>query len=443
MKSLTGHGQVAAGVVDAGLSSAATFCMGLYAARALEPVALGAYALVFTAFVVATRFPSQLIFKPAEIVAVSLPTEARLGILPRSLALGAGPALMSGAAVALWILLAPSSVPPGVVLALTITGMISAFVSPIQDHVRNMLHVGRASWGAAGMSAVLVSAALASLWLLPRSEVPTAWVPFGALAIGNTVSLAIGLGFIRRHARGPAGVPLAFGALARSGAWLLLIALLPTGAAFVCAALMLHLAGPAAMGYAEASRVLGQPPWVLSLGLAAVLGPRSIRAAQRGNRAEARAVSRLFAGLMLLIGVPYILVVGVPWSWNPLIHLVPNAYHVPYLLLLSVAGSLLIGMDWPYRSELIGARRETALAKLETIANLARTAIGATAGVIGAFAIPVGYVCLAVVRSVGYRVALRPVYAHALEPTSSEASEPPRSHSGTILPYEESGRPAS
>ncbi len=439
----SGRRQVAAGVLDAGLSSAATFCMGFYAAHAFEPAALGAYGLVFTAFVVATRFPSQLIFKPAEIIAVSLPSGARLGLVGRSIRLGAFPALVAGMAVMLVTFLAPAGVPPEVVMALTVTGMLSAFISPIQDHVRFMLHIGDTSWGAAGMSGVMVSTALVSLWLLPQSGAPTAWVPFGALAIGNVVSLGTGLWVTSGHTAGdPSCQGLRFRALARSGAWLLLIALLPTGAAFVCAALMLHLAGPAAMGYAEASRVLGQPPWVLSLGLAAVLGPRSIRAAQHGDLQEARSVSRLFAVLMLVIGLPYAVLVGFPWAWSPLPEVVPNAYRVPYLLLLSVIGSLVIGMDWPYRSELIGARRETTLAKLEAVANAVRTAIGATAGAIGAFAIPVGYVCLALVRSVGYRVALRSLYrSHIPTPTSGPGAPLPRHQA--LLPSEETGRPTS
>ncbi len=443
MRNPRARGEILAGVVDAGLSSAATFCMGFYAVRALSPAALGMYGLVFTAFVVATRFPSQLIFKPAELLAVSIPPALRLGLLRRSLPLGVGPALLAGAAVALSTVLAPSTVPRDVVVALTVTGMLSAFVSPIQDHVRHMLHVSEASWRAAAMSALLVAAALVGLWMLPRFDAPAAWVPFGALALGNTVSLGAGLALARGHVVDPLELAkLAFRTLVHSGRWLLVVALLPTGAALISATLVIHLAGAAAMGYAEAGRVLGQPPWVLSMGLAAVLGPRSVRAAQRGHLDDARAVSRLFSGLMLLVGLPYLALVGFPWAASPLTRLVPNAYHVPHLLLLSVIGNIVIGMDWPFRSELIGSGRASTLAKLEAAANAARTSIGATAGVIGAFAIPVGYLAHALVRSAGYRIALRPVYAR---PTATaNRPEPQRSLAAPdpVLPTVEPTRPA-
>lgn len=431
---MSSRSEIVAGVADAALNSVATLGMGFYAARVLEPTALGAYGLVFTAFVVATRFPSQLIFKPAEIVAVSIPEETRLGLLGRSLRLGVGPALLAGVALSLWTLLAPASMPGHVVLALTVTGALSAFVSPIQDHVRHMLHLVDASWDAARMSSVLVAGSLFALWLLPHVHVPSSWVPFGALALGNTVSLAAGLALARGHHTDQPGRPrLRLGALVHSGRWLLIVALLPTGAAFIVAALVVHLAGPAAMGFAEAGRVFGQPPWVLSMGLSAVLGPRSMRAAQRGQLDEARAVSRLFTGLMLLLGLPYLALVAVPWSWSPLVRLIPNAYHVPHLLLINVIGNMVIGMDWPYRSELIGAGRTSALAKLEAVANASRTAIGATAGLIGAFAIPVGYLSLALVRSVGYRIALRPLYPARASWHIPDALQQPLSPEAVLL----------
>ncbi|MBA2671857.1 MAG: hypothetical protein H0U67_15935, partial [Gemmatimonadetes bacterium] len=203
---------------------------------------------------------------------------------------------------------------------------------------------------------------------------------------------------------------LLFGELASAGRWLLLIGLMPLAASFAAAVLVAHLAGAAALGYAEAARVLGQPPFVLSVGLGAVLGPRSIEAARLGKLAQARRVSRTYAVLMLLCGLPYLVLVGFAWEWNPAHRLLPNAYAVSGLVAATILGNILIGMDWPYRSELLGAGRATALARLEGTANLARTGVATTAGVTGAFAIPAGLVTLAALRSVGYRLALRAVW---------------------------------
>ncbi len=406
--------EIPAGVIDAGLSSLATFAIGLYAARALEPAELGAYGLVLTAFLLATRFPAQLIFKPTEIVAVSIPQSTRLELLGRSLWLGWAPALVAAIGVSLWTLVAPPAIPAHVVVALTVSGVIATFVSPIQDHVRHMLHLGGVSWAAAAVSGVQCGSAVVAIWLLPRSNVPIWWVPFGALAIANIASLTLGLGVAWHHFADGADRPtLEFRGLVHSGRWLLLVALLPTGAAFASAALVVHFAGAAAMGFAEAGRILGQPPWVLSMGLAAVLAPHSIRAGQARNLEAARRVSRLFAALMLLVGLPYLAFVAVAWSWSPVPRLIPNAYHIEGLVFMNVIGNILIGMDWPYRSELIGAGRAASLARVEATANAIRTTIGATAGQIGAFAIPMGYVALAVVRSMGYRVALRNLYVGA------------------------------
>jgi O-antigen/teichoic acid export membrane protein len=419
---MSARGEIFAGVLDAALSSLATFTVGLYAARALDPTVLGAYGLVFTAFLVATRFPSQLIFKPAELIALSLPSERRMDLLGRTLTLGLGPALLAALALSLWVVLAPTSVPADAVVALTLTGMFSAFVSPIQDHVRHVLHLGNSSWAAAIVSGVQAAAALAGLWLLSAGGLPDAWVPLGALGLANLLSLSIGLLYARSpHVDRDALPALRFKGLVQPGRWLLLVALLPTGAAFVAAALVVHLAGSAAMGYAEAGRVLGQPPWVLSMGLAAVLGPRSARAAQQGDLAAARAVSRLFAGIMLLLALPYLLLVGIGWSWSPFARLIPSAYQVPHLVLINILGSTLIGMDWPYRAELIGVGRSATLARLEASANAARVTIAGAAGVLGAFAIPTGYIAMAVVRSVGYRMVLPRQYGSTSEGRTTTA----------------------
>ena len=74
----------------------------------------------------------------------TLPKRPDSGCCGEVCLLGMGPAFAAAVAMVLWTLLAPPSVPPTVVTALSVTGMLTAFISPIQDHVRFMLHIGRA-----------------------------------------------------------------------------------------------------------------------------------------------------------------------------------------------------------------------------------------------------------------------------------------------------------
>ena len=90
-----------AGVFDAAFSSLATFTVGFFAARFLEPVTLGGYALVFSAFLLLTKIPAQFLFKPAEIAVVSFPDHVRLNFLRHTLSLGALPALLPALALSL------------------------------------------------------------------------------------------------------------------------------------------------------------------------------------------------------------------------------------------------------------------------------------------------------------------------------------------------------
>src|SRR3954468_19877053 len=66
------------GMVDAGLSSFATFLVGLFAARVFNPSELGAYALCFSAVFLAGIVPGQGYFFPAENLLVGLPQADRL-----------------------------------------------------------------------------------------------------------------------------------------------------------------------------------------------------------------------------------------------------------------------------------------------------------------------------------------------------------------------------
>lgn len=422
---------IPAGVLDAALSSLASFAVGFYAARSLQPTVLGGYALVYSAFLLMTSVPARLLFTPVEVLAVSVPGDGSLRVLYSSLRLGLLPSLLSAVLVAFWWLAAPSTIPVEAVRALTVTVVISTFISPIQDHVRRMLHVGGLSWYAAIVSAVHVVIVLGGMIILERAGIAAVWLPFGVLALGNFVSLAVGLVLARRPSTGePTPLDLHFPALVRSGGWLLLVGLLPVATGFIASAMVLHLAGAATLGYAEAARIIGQPPLVLSAGLSAVIGPRSVRAAQIKDARLAHRFSWIFAMLLLAAGLPYLALVGFDWAGNPAAEVVPVAYAVGGLVAATIVANIVNGAILPQQFQLLGAEKEPFLAGVEGLGNAVRIVIAGAAGVLGAFAVPLGIFALAVVRWGAYVSALTAHYRVGGGGTPDRELGPPRDWTG-------------
>ena len=87
--------KIPAGLIDSGFSSAATFAVGLYAAREFTAAELGVYALLTTAFLLAQRLPQQLVFVPSEVYSLEYPENQRLRLFDTSLRTGALPVLIS------------------------------------------------------------------------------------------------------------------------------------------------------------------------------------------------------------------------------------------------------------------------------------------------------------------------------------------------------------
>ena len=209
-------------------------------------------------------------------------------------------------------------------IALAVSGSAAAFVSPIQDHLRALLHLSGKSWIAALVSSVQFGGIVAGLVLI--RTVDHAWTPFGALALANVLSTSAGLlaaRFLKEK-----GVRPPKRELFSIGRWLLIMGLAASGASFIASALVEALAGPAALGYVEGARVVARPLQVFGMGLLAVLGPRSMEAAVSSDQHAARRLRRAFAMFTLLVGLPYALFVTVQWSWNPLVALLPDAYFV-------------------------------------------------------------------------------------------------------------------
>lgn len=404
---------IGAGLLDSGFASLATFVVGLYAARVFDPSTLGTYALAFATFTLAANISSQLVFVPCEIKTVTLNRKERLSELGTTLRAGLPVALLAALGVIGWLLAVEPNTPPDIAFPLTVTAIVCAFISPVQDHLRRMLHLGDASWIAAVVSIVqfLGIGALAGLAVI--EDVPAAWIPFGALAGANFMSFACGLILSRRKRRQRGFPPLELHVIEaiRSGRWLLLSVLMAGGANFVAATLVTRLASASTLGYAEAARICAQPVWVFVIGLRAVLGPRSMEAAKSRNRVRARRISWGFAGIVTTVGLAYITVTGFEWRGNPLPALLPNAYALPYLVLLWTLANIVTGYQSSLRAELMGARREAGIAMAEVWASVGRTLVSATARVTGSYAMPCGFLVGAVVRWLSFGRRAKTHYA--------------------------------
>jgi len=395
---------IPAGVADSAFASLATLGIGLYAARSLQPADFGAYALFFTGFALATAIPTQLVLAPAEfaVIAAFNRNGERLSLVRQSWRLGGPWAALSGVGVAgAAVLGAEASFP--VLRALAVTTVACSVVSPLQDHIRRLLHLGGASWCAAVVSFVQLVVVCAALVALRATGVHPAWRPLSALTLANAVSLGVGIRFARNRQWGETVPRYPLRRLLRSGQWLLLGEIAVAGASFLSALMVSRLASPVALGRAEGARIIAGPLFTLILGLNLVLGPRSIEAAAARSRAYAGRITRAFVGLLVAAGVLYGAVTAAPWWGNLFGDLVPQAYALRGLVALTVLSYVLLGLPFPQRAELIGAGRERFLPRAAFVAGLAQCAATLSALWIGAFARPVGVGIFGIAAWFGYR----------------------------------------
>jgi O-antigen/teichoic acid export membrane protein len=391
-----------AGLLDAGLASLASFVVGVYAAHFLPASELGAYALFFTAYLLAAVVPAQLILTPAEIAAVEAARPERVGLLRQSWRL-AGPSAVVAACLASAAASVGASAPARSLLALAVTTAACSVVSPVQDHVRRTLHLAGFSWRAALVSLVQLLAAVASLAVFHAAGVPEIWRPFGALALANAVSLSVGVILARREAHASSLPRYGAKALMGSGRWLLVLELATAAATFLSSVMITRLASAEALGHAEAARIVAQPMFVLMVGLSAVLAPRSMEAAVARDYQRARSIARPFNALLVAAGLAYSALTVVPWWGNPFAALVPKAYDVRGLVLASVLGYVFVGIVFPYRSELFGAHQERLLPRVAMLAGIAQLVVTVSTVWVEAFARPLGGTVFALVLWVGYR----------------------------------------
>jgi O-antigen/teichoic acid export membrane protein len=414
---------VPAGMLDAGLAALATFSGTSYATRFLSPADLGTYALFLIAFLMAAAVSSQLLFSPTEIVSLRYEGVRRLRLLEKSLRLGFVPVLGAAIVAVLAAVLASAGAPGDVVVvvALALTSGACALVSPLQDHVRRVLHAAGYSWRAAMMSVTLLGTVLACLLLLHRLGIRPTWVPIGALFLANAVSLVVGwywsaAGTTSKHSSGSGS--------ASSSVWAAGSCWSPhpdcrrvRGGGARDPPLQCHhprvragRAGAEPAGQRADGGTLGRPwPQLMQAG-----------AERRGDLA--RRVSRPFRLLLVAAAASYLLAVGFPWPLNPLPNLLPSAYVVAGLLPVMIIGQMFQSMVQPSRAELTGAGQGRTLLRLE-LASSAFLCIGSTtAGMTGPFAMPVGAIAQGVVGLYPLGRARRPLYVKAPIPAQSRFS---------------------
>ncbi len=402
-----------AGFLDSSFASLATFAVGLTAVNLFGDVDRGVYSVFFTAFMLGTVLPRNLIFTPAEVTAVAYPTDQRLSVVNQSLLLGLGPAILGAMSSLVAAAITASYASTDVLVVLVITSAVATVLSPMQDFVRKMFHLAALSWRAAATSLVQLIGVLVTVGAGLVLDVPIAWIPFGALVVANALSLTFALAVSRMGVHGTAPARLVFRALAAKGKWLVVQSAAPSVMGFAVSAIIVALAGPEALGFAESARVVGQPIIVLATGFTAVLAPRSMRAAMDRDLVTAQRTSRVYLSIVSAAAVGYLVVAGWDWALNPMVWIVPSAYEIGGLVAVTVIANFATAGVFLQFNELLGAHRERTLAWIAWTEGIAMLASGLTAGVTGAFARPLANLTSSIVRWFLQRGALRGVYAGA------------------------------
>jgi hypothetical protein len=400
-----------AGLLDAGSAALATFGTGVYAARFFDTESgeLGVYALFFAIFLVAAIVPFKLAFLPSEVRLLGLPQPQQLGGFRLTMPVGAPVAVLGGFVVLLaWIPALGAEL--SLVVPLAFTTVITGILSPIQDHVRRVMHQAGRSWLAAATSVVQVCVVVVVLTAGVVLDLDKAWIPFGALALANAISITAGLLMARHYGERAPGTRYHFRDLAVSGRWLTGFGLLPVGANFVGAAIVAVIAGSDFLGFAEAARVAARPLLVFVTGISAVLNPPSLVAGRDRDRPEGVRLNRLAFLVVGSSGLLFLLWMGFDWAGNPMAWLVEQAYTVEGLTAVTIIVNILWGALFSQESQLIGGGREVDIFKIYLIATAVQTFVAFTAPVTEAFAVPLSMGAFGLVRWYGYRGALRRLY---------------------------------
>lgn len=404
------------GQIDAGTASLATFAAGLFAVARLDVGQLGAYSLLFGAFVVVNQVATELVLVPSQIFAIDQPMEARLGMLRHSVPRGGLVAIPASLFLPLGLLPVITVLPISELAPLALSAMALAILSPLQDHLRSMFHLASRSWVSAAMS--IVHAAGTGIALAVLGSLYPLWAPYGALAIGNALSLTFA-GFIFSRIRPSACRRPTRHEMTSMGGWLLANGLVKTGSAYAGRALLNTFAGITALGFVEAARVASQPLNVLSLGLIAQAGPGLTQASAERNLQAAKLWRRRFFLLFCLVGIPYVALTSVPWRFNPLAILTPRAFEVPGLTVATMVGVMAACLLRPFRVELLGVRLQKVVTQVTVLGSLIELALMPLARLIGGYVVPLGLLLGTAAGIVLFYRKIREVYVYKPSDVSS------------------------
>lgn len=405
-----------AGQMDSAVSSLSGLAAAIYAARNLPPLGMGAYGMFYAMFGLVSQVSTQLIMSPAQAISVEYDPEFRLGILRKSTGLGALIGALPAALVPLGLLQLPG-VTPELGVPLAVTASMFALLSPVQDHVRSMFHIANQNWKAVSVASVQAGGVLLGILWLPRFGI--AWVPFGAMVIGNALSTLFGM--ILALGVSIPQLPR-FSQFWEIGKSLAITGLAAAGGTYLVATVVVQIAGAETLGLFETARVAARPLQVVGLGLIAVLSPQLMEAAMRRERAGAARVRRFYWLATALLGLVYMGLFAWPWRFNPMVWLVPNTYIVPGLAAAAILGNIAWNLALPVQAELVALRRHQQVAVLELGAQALRSALAFTAALVAAFAVPITLIAGASVKTVvGLRFIGRFYDRQESNPTPEEA----------------------
>jgi hypothetical protein len=378
---------LAPGFLDAGLASLAGLVGSLYAARVFAIDQLGLFSLFFIMFQILGLVPARLVLVPAQVVALDLPTPERPAILARSMPLGVLAGLASLPLVWVVVLISPGG-DRADYLAFGLTSATMVLLSPLQDHVRFMLHMARRSAAAASVSALQLLLAASALLGLHLAGVPPRWLPFGSLSLANAGSLTFAL-LLAHPPHLTADRWPGTRAILRAGGLLVPAQLLPLVGTLGAAGLVARLASTEALGAAEAARVIAAPIFVAGLGLVQVLGPQIMDAARRGQTRDLLVASRTFAAVHLVLTGAYLAVVGWSYGFNPAELAIPAAYTVAGLVAFRIVASAATIVAGIPGTALLGVEDNRGLLLASTVAIVVQLAMAILfAAALEAMAVP-------------------------------------------------------